>query len=84
MKKYYSLWQRIFGPRVTETDVTNLEFKAFDEGWGDWLLYEMATAKSERQLKWLLAGLRDGHITVTVLEVAESEAYFDPDPFEQD
>lgn len=85
MKRNYSLWQRLFGPKVTDTEILNLEFKALDEGWLDWLQYEQATAKSDRQLNWLYAGLRDGYITVTVIATIDlEEAYNDPDPFELD
>lgn len=84
MKRNYSLLERVFGPRITQDEILNLEFRALDEGWHEWLQYEIATAKSNRKLHWLLAGLRDGYITVTVVEYADSEAYTDDDPYQND
>lgn len=84
MKRNYSLWQRIFGARVTDDEIVDLEIRALAEGWLDWLQYEQATARSDKQLNWLYAGLRDGYITVTVFEVAREDVYEDDNPFELD
>lgn len=82
MKRNYSLWQRIFGPKVTDDDILELEHRGMVEGWLDWLQYEQATARSDKQLNWLYAGLRDGYITVTVFEVAREDVYEDDDPYQ--
>lgn len=84
MKRNYSLWQRIFGPKVTDDDILELEHRGMVEGWLDWLQYEQATSRSDKQLSWLYAGLRDGYITVTVFEVAREDVYEDDNPFELD
>ncbi len=83
MKDQYPLWQRIFGPVITQDDMLDIQFRAFNEGWSDWLdmIMEM---RNKRNRDWLLAYIRDGYIFIETREYIDSEAYYDPDPFEQD
>ena len=76
----YTVFDRIFGPVVTEHDMFCLEVRAFTEGWSEW--YHMILAvKKGRNRRWLLAYLRDNVIGVTVREEFE-DPYEDDDPWE--
>jgi hypothetical protein len=76
----YTWRDHLFGPVVTSDDLFTLEFRAFNEGWHEWLNLVM-DMKSTRKRRWMLAYLRDNIITVRVKEIRE-DVYEDEDPYE--
>lgn len=80
----YTLIERLFGPKVTDDEIINLEIRAVSEDWYEVLEILLSRAKSRRAERLLLAGLRDGWIEIEVFEVdlAPEDVYQDDDPYE--
>lgn len=83
MAQRYTLREQVFGPRLTQDDVIEIELRATREGWYELLLVMLDGKRSARAKRFLLAHLRDGVIQVAVYEIDLTEdVYEDTDPYE--
>lgn len=76
----YGLRDHLFGPRVTDDEILELEHRAVVDGWDDWFRLIIGQRNAYKR-RWLLAYLRDGVITVTV-HTRISPDWDDDDPYE--
>lgn len=80
----YTLIERLFGPKVTDDEIINLEIRAVSEDWYEVLCVLLDQAKNRRAKRFVLAYLRDGLMTVEVhyVDLAPEDVYQDDDPYE--
>jgi hypothetical protein len=80
----YTLLEKVFGPRVSDDDIVNLEIRAVTEGWFEVMEVMLARLRTRRSERFFLAGLRDGWIEIDIYEVTlvGDDVYQDDNPYE--